>query len=44
MDSSILSQNFKIIRKIGEGSYGIVYEAICYKNNNRVAIKKIKVN
>ena len=44
MNSTLLSQNFQIIRKIGEGSYGIVYEAISLKNNRKVAVKKIKIN
>jgi serine/threonine protein kinase len=35
--------NFKKIRKIGEGTYGEVYEAIDLSNNNRVALKKIRI-
>lgn len=35
--------NFKKIRKIGEGTYGEVYEAIDLSNNNKVALKKIRI-
>jgi serine/threonine protein kinase len=35
--------NFKKVRKVGEGTYGEVYEAIDLSNNNRVALKKIRI-
>jgi len=35
--------NFKKVRKIGEGTYGEVYEATDLSNNNRVALKKIRI-
>jgi serine/threonine protein kinase len=35
--------NFKKIRKIGEGTYGEVYEAIDLSNNGKVALKKIRI-
>ena len=37
----ILNNRYKIIKKIGEGSYGIVYKAEDSKTNNLVAIKQI---
>jgi len=35
--------NFRKIRKIGEGTYGEVYEAIDLSNNSKVALKKIRI-
>lgn len=35
--------NFLKIRKIGEGTYGEVYEAIDTSNNNKVALKKLRI-
>ena len=35
--------NFLKVRKIGEGTYGEVYEAIDTTNNNRVALKKLRI-
>jgi serine/threonine protein kinase len=35
--------NFNKIRKIGEGTYGEVYEAIDLSNNSKVALKKIRI-
>jgi serine/threonine protein kinase len=35
--------NFLKIRKIGEGTYGEVYEAIDTTNNNKVALKKLRI-
>ncbi|SAM05277.1 hypothetical protein [Absidia glauca] len=37
--SSVIGVHFKIGRKIGEGSFGIIYEGINLLNNNQVAIK-----
>ena len=37
-------ESFIPIRKINEGSYGIVYKAKDKNNNEIVAIKKIKLN
>lgn len=36
-----LSERYKIERKIGKGSFGIVYLALCKKNSGRVALKVI---
>lgn len=35
---------FKKLRKIGEGTYGEVYEAIDTTNNRRVAMKKMRLD
>jgi len=35
--------NFLKIRKIGEGTYGEVYEALDTQNNNKVALKKLRI-
>ena len=35
--------NYKLIKKIGEGAFGIVYKAIDGQTGNLVAIKKIKI-
>ncbi|ORZ05026.1 kinase-like domain-containing protein [Absidia repens] len=37
--SNVIGVHFKIGRKIGEGSFGIIYEGINLLNNNQVAIK-----
>ncbi|ORZ08606.1 kinase-like domain-containing protein [Absidia repens] len=37
--SSIIGVHFKLGRKIGEGSFGIIYEGINLLNNHQVAIK-----
>lgn len=42
-DENTLSK-FSDIRKIGEGTYGIVFKAKCLKNNSTVALKQIKLN
>src|SRR3954451_12015009 len=38
-----ISERFQIIRQIGEGGMGIVYEAFDAKRNQRIAIKAAKV-
>lgn len=35
---------FSEIRKIGEGTYGVVYKAKCLKTNSVVALKQIRLN
>ena len=35
---------FHKVRKIGEGTYGEVYEAIDTTNNRRVAMKKLRID
>lgn len=35
--------NFLKVRKIGEGTYGEVYEAVDTTNNNKVALKKLRI-
>lgn len=34
---------FEVIEKIGEGAYGVVYKARDSSNNQKVAIKKIRL-
>jgi len=34
---------YSLLEKIGEGTYGLVYRAICMQSSARVAIKKIKI-
>eukprot|EP01069_Polyplicarium_translucidae_P004750 Polyplicarium_translucidae@DN2648_c0_g1_i4.p1 len=42
--ASPLDSTYKKVRVIGEGTYGIVYEAVCRKNMERVAVKKIRLD
>jgi serine/threonine protein kinase len=42
-DDFQITSRFNVIEKIGEGTYGMVYKARCYKTGNHVAIKKIKI-
>ena len=35
-------KKYEIIREIGDGTYGIVYEGINKENNQKVAIKRLK--
>ena len=37
-----LSQNFSIVRRIGEGGMGVVYEALDRSLNRKVAVKKMR--
>ena len=39
-----VGKNFKIIRKIGEGGFGEIYQAINTKTNLEVAVKVEPVN
>jgi WD40 repeat protein/tRNA A-37 threonylcarbamoyl transferase component Bud32 len=41
-NSGILGEKYKLIREIGRGGMGIVYEGISNESNKRVAIKKMK--
>jgi eukaryotic-like serine/threonine-protein kinase len=38
----VISQRFEIVREIGEGAMGVVYEAFDRKRNQRIAIKAAK--
>ena len=38
----IISERFEIVREIGEGGMGVVYEAVDRKRNQRIAIKSAK--
>ena len=38
----VVSERFELIREIGEGGMGVVYEAFDRKRNQRIAIKSAK--
>jgi eukaryotic-like serine/threonine-protein kinase len=38
----VVSERFEILRKIGEGGMGVVYEAFDRKRNQRIAIESAK--
>jgi serine/threonine protein kinase len=38
-----ITTRFNMLEKIGEGTYGMVYKAVCYNTGKRVAIKKIQI-
>src|SRR5579863_6011273 len=38
----VISERFEIVREIGEGGMGVVYEAFDRKRNQRIAIKSAK--
>jgi len=42
-DDFEISSRFSMLEKIGEGTYGTVYKAICHSTGERMAIKKIKI-
>jgi len=42
-DENVLHQ-FQDLRKIGEGTYGVVFKAKCRKSNTMVALKQIRLN
>lgn len=42
--TSLISDQYDIGSKIGEGTFGVVFQATCKSNNNKVAIKKILVH
>lgn len=35
----VIGNQFKIIKKIGAGSFGEIYEAVSIKRGNKVAVK-----
>ena len=35
--------DYRVTKKIGEGTYGIVYRAVDQKNGEKCAIKKVKI-
>lgn len=43
-DENLQNELFTKIRKIGEGTFAVVYEGIDIKNNKTIAIKKIKLD
>ncbi|KAF8381764.1 hypothetical protein PRIPAC_70906 [Pristionchus pacificus] len=44
VDNSILATNFTVLRKLGEGDFGIVKEVQCKSTSNKFAIKISKVD
>jgi len=42
-DDFEITSRFSMLEKIGEGTYGTVYKAICHSTGEKVAIKKIKI-
>jgi len=42
-DDFEITSRFSMLEKIGEGTYGTVYKAVCHTTGERVAIKKIKI-
>ena len=41
--SIIVSDKYERIRKVGEGTYAVVYESLCKETKRKVAIKRIKM-
>ena len=44
MKSKKFFNNYNILEKLGEGTYGIVYKAKDKTNNKIVAVKKIRID
>jgi hypothetical protein len=42
-ENTIIAQNYKIIDKIGEGSFGEVYRGVSLRNSIKVAIKIVEL-
>ncbi len=42
--NSILKKRYKVIKKIGEGVFGIVLKALDLESNKHVAIKVVRNN
>lgn len=43
-NSSIIGQHFRVGKKIGEGSFGVVFEGVNLLNGQLVAIKFVRYN
>mmetsp|Transcript_39558 Transcript_39558/g.89212 ORF Transcript_39558/g.89212 Transcript_39558/m.89212 type:complete len:180 (+) Transcript_39558:61-600(+) len=42
-DELEVASRYEVLEKIGEGTYGTVYKALCRQTGERVAIKKIRI-
>ncbi|XP_060793698.1 serine/threonine-protein kinase 35 [Neoarius graeffei] len=40
--SVVMAPRYSLLREVGRGSYGIVYEAVARKSGSRVAVKKLR--
>jgi len=39
----VVYNNYQIIKRVGDGAYGVVFRAMDSKNNELVAIKKVNI-
>lgn len=42
LERRVMSPRYSLLREVGRGSYGVVYEAIARRSGTRVAIKKLR--
>lgn len=42
LERKVMSPRYSLLREVGRGSYGVVYEAIARRSGTRVAIKKLR--
>ena len=42
-DNDATAQRYRKVKEVGEGTYGVVFEAVEKESGRRVAIKKMKV-
>lgn len=42
LEGRVMSPRYSLLREVGRGSYGVVYEAVARRSGTRVAIKKLR--